>query len=118
MFFFLRENYFESEKSFFIVQKLLFKMFGFWPGSDVIHPFQIGFAIYNTLEIAFHGIFQINFCIKNVDDLVLFLNGVTPLMSQLMLVEQVCVIIWKRKDVKIILDQLKDSIFGGKPEIA
>lgn len=106
-------DFFSNEKSFFIVQRILFQIFGFWPGSEVIRSWQIAFAVFNALEIAVNGIFQINFCIKNSNDLVLFLNGITPLVTQAITVQKILVMTWKRKDIKKVLNFLKESFLNG-----
>lgn len=111
---FFHSNFFSKEKSFFFVQKIVFQMFSFWPGSDAIHPLQIAFAIFNTMEIAINGIFQINFCVKNADDLVLFLNGITPLMTQGMIVVEMSIIIAKRHSIKQIIDKLFVCFVSGE----
>lgn len=110
----LNNDFFSTKKSFFIAQKLIVSLLGFWPGSEVIHSWQIIFATYIALEITCHGMFQLNFCIRNSNDLVVFLKGATPLLAQMMAVEKICVVIWKRKEIKIVLDKLRDSFVNGK----
>lgn len=110
----LGNSRFASEKYFFRVQKALITMLGFWPGSDTVRIWQLIFAIFNALEISIHGIFQMNFCIKNIDNVVLLLNGLTPLVTQTITVEKIVIIVWKRKELKRILDYLQDSFVNGK----
>lgn len=105
---------FSSEKYFFFIPKKVLRLLGFWPGSDVVHPWQIAFAIYNVLVILIYGIFQINFCLKHRDDFVLFLIGCTPLVTQVVTAIKILILIKRRQDVKKILDHLKDSFVNGK----
>lgn len=113
MFSFLTDDFFENNKYLFIVQRVALSLLGFWPGSEFIHPWQIVFAIVSALEILIYGIFQVNFCINNMGDLVTFLNGVTPLFTQFMVVQKIFVIVWKRRDIKKILDHLQRSFDYG-----
>lgn len=108
-----RKNFFNEEKNFFFFQRFVLQQLGFWPGSDCIRPWQIAFAIFNAFEILGYAVFQVNFCINNIGDLVLLLNGIAPLVTQIVMVNKILVFVWKRKDIKKVLDYLFDSFVHG-----
>lgn len=105
---------FADKKFFFRVQKLGWRIVGFWPGSDVIHKYQIVFAIFNCIQILIYGVFQINYCIANRDKLVLLLDTMTPMFTQITTAMKILFLIWKRKEVKMILDYLEKSFYRGE----
>lgn len=108
-----KETKFVEDKYFFYIPRNTIKFLGFWPGSDVIHPLQIAFVIFNALEIWGYGIFQVNFCLENRDDLVKFLIGCTPLVTQIVTSFKVLVFVWRRSDIKKLLDYLHNSFLSG-----
>jgi hypothetical protein len=109
---FLTNTHYADKKHFFRVQRLAFLTgIGFWPGSD-FHTWQISFAIFNSLEILFYAIFQVKFCIENINDLVSLLSGFTPLVTQVITSIKILIIIWRRNDVKRILSELLDTSTG------
>lgn len=110
----LNDAFFATEKSFFVVQRVVVRMLGFWPGSDDIRPWQITFAIFNAIEILVYGIFQVNFCIHHTDDLMLVLNGITPFVTQFVMVFKIFILVRKRHDMKKIFDHLQNSFVNGK----
>lgn len=112
--FLLRDELFSDKKYFFFVQRIVTRMLGYWPGSDSISSWQIAFVICNAMEILGYGIFQINFCLQNIDDLVLLLNGLAPLVTQIVIVNKLAVFVWKRKDIKKVLDYLLDSFVNDQ----
>lgn len=109
----LEKSVFASEKYFFFVPRKALRLLGFWPGSDNIRPWQIRFAIYNALVILIYAVFQINFCLKHRNNLVLFLSGCTPLVTQLTAVVKILLLVSRRRDIKKILDHLEDSFANG-----
>lgn len=109
----LEKSVFASEKYFFFIPRKVLRFLGFWPGSDNIRPWQIRFAIYNVLVVLIYAVFQINFCIKHRDSLVLFLNGCTPLVTQLISAIKILLLVSRRREVKKILDHLEDSFANG-----
>lgn len=112
--FLIKDEWFSDKKYFFFVQRVVIRMLGYWAGSDNISSWQIAFVIFNALEILGYGIFQINFCLQNIDDLVLLLNGLAPLVTQIVIVNKLAVYVWKRKDIKKVLDHLLDSFVNGQ----
>lgn len=110
----INDETFGSEKFFFYFPKNIFKFVGFWPGSDNIRWWQIAFAIFNALEVLIYGIFQVNFIIENKDNLVMMLNGLTPLVTQVVTSIKILFIVSRRRDIKKILDYLFNSFVNGE----
>lgn len=100
---------FATKKFFFRVQMLGWKFIGFWPGNEETPTVLIIFAIFNSFEIFFNAIFQLNYCYLNRYNLVKFLEGITPLMVQILAAIKILVLVSRRKDLKIILDSLFNS---------
>lgn len=114
MFKFTQEGFFSEEKSFFHVQRIMTKLLGFWPGSDNIQSWQIVFTIINAVEIWANGVFQAAFCFDAGNDLLLLLRCLTPLLKQTITPVIIFLFVWKRRDIKKILDVLYDSFVNGK----
>jgi hypothetical protein len=105
---------FGEEKYFFIVQRVIFKLIGFWPEGEEFLAWQMSLAIFNALEILFFASFQVNFCIKNFDNLIELLNGFTPLVTQIITALKIFILIARRNDFKRILDALRESFLKGE----
>lgn len=102
-----------DRKYFFAVQKLGWKLIGFWPGDDHITTFQLSLAVLNSLEVLIYGYFQLVFCYANLDNLVILLDTMTPFLTQITSAVKILVIFWKRHDLKKVLDHLKESFCHG-----
>lgn len=111
--FFNLEN-FSARKYFFSIQKLGWKFIGFWPGSDNITKFQLALVFFNVFEVLIYCIFQLNFCYVKRERLVVVLDALTPLATQFTTSIKVLVIVTWRKELKIVLDHLRDSFSGGE----
>lgn len=113
MFNLIRKRPFGHKKYFFIIPRTMIKLIGFWPGSEIFRGWQEALAVVNALEMLVFGVFQANFCLKNKDNLVMFLNGFTPLFSQIVTASKILILVWKRHDVKKILNHLSYSFLNG-----
>lgn len=109
----IRNISFNDEKYFFYISRKVVKFVGFWPSNDVT-PLEIAFAIFNAVEILAYGMFQLYFCFLNKNNLELVLNGLTPLVSQIVTALKIFFFVWKRNDMKKVLDYLYDSFVNGK----
>lgn len=108
------EARYANKKYFFLVQRLAFLTgIGFWPGSS-FQAWQITFATFNALEILFYAIFQSNYCINNSGNLVLFLGGLTPLITQAVTAVKILLVLRKRHELKRVLDILLGASNLGK----
>lgn len=107
---------FNDEKYFFRIQKLGWMFIGFWPGSDNIQAYQVAIAVINLMEVLIYGVFQINFCYVNRENLILLLDAMTPLFAQLFTAIKALIVVWKRDKVKIILDHLKQSFIKSNDQ--
>lgn len=105
---------FSDKKFFFPIQKLGWRFIGFWLGSDNITRLQILVAVLNSFEVLIYCVFQFNFCYVNRDKLVVVLDAATPLATQFTTALKILLIVWHRRDLKIILDFLKDSFYYGE----
>jgi hypothetical protein len=114
MFKFLQVERFTNKEFFFRVQKIGWKFIGFWPGSDDITKIQLIVAVLNAIEVLFYCIFQFYFCYVNRSNLLVVLDALTPCATQLFCGLKILVVVWKRKDIKVVLDHLKDSFYFGK----
>lgn len=110
-----KKEIFDSEKFFFIIQRVGMRFIGLWPSDEAAYTsWLIFFAIFNAMEILLNGIFQVNFCFKNMDALVKFLNGSTPLITQILTAVKILILVWRRNDLKKMLDYLRDAFVTGK----
>ncbi|KAJ6644456.1 Odorant receptor 22c, partial [Pseudolycoriella hygida] len=82
------------------------KIIGFWPGNHA-SKFQIALAVTNCMEILFYSVFQLMYCYTNLDNLVLLLDALTPVLTQIVSAIKVLIIVKRRNDTKSILDYLK-----------
>jgi hypothetical protein len=105
-------NFAENE-FFFRAQKFGWKIIGFWPGDDVITKIELFAAICKVFEIFVYSLFQLNFCYSNRGNLVALLDALTPCSTEIVSGSKILVIMWKRKEIKNILDQLKESFYTG-----
>lgn len=104
---------FSDRKYFFRIQKLGWRLIGFWPGSNSISTLQLVLAILNGLEVLIYGVFQLTFCYVNRNNLVTLLDALTPVVTQITSAMKMLVIVWRRHDIKIVLDYLKESFYNG-----
>lgn len=105
---------FIERKYFFRVQKIGWKLIGFWPGSDNVSTFQIIISVLNSLEVLIYAVFQLSFCYVNRANLVVLLDAMTPVTTQITSAIKALVIVSQRKQIKEVLDQLKKSFYHGK----
>lgn len=112
---FLKTDIYGEEKYFFKLQRFGFGFIGFWFLNFT--NWQIGFTMFNSLEILFYAIFQINFCVKNFNNLVEFLSGITPLVTQVITAFKILIVLSRREAFKSILTSLHESFVNGKWEI-
>lgn len=104
---------FSEKKFFFRVQKVGWKIVGFWPGSDNVSTFQTVLAVANCIEILIYSVFQLMYCYTNLDNLVFLLDALTPVLTQITTAMKVLIIVKKRDDMRAILDFLKKSFYFG-----
>ena len=107
---------FSAKKYFFPIQQFGWRFIGFWPGSDAVTRLQLAVAFFNIFEILFYCIFQLNFCYINRSDLLVVLDAFTPLATQFTTPIKILVIVSRRREVKEVLDYLRESCFGGEVE--
>lgn len=105
---------FYHKKYFFIVQKLGWKILGFWPSSANISKLRIVLAVANSFEILIYSMFQLMYCYSNLDNLVLLLDALTPVVTQITTAVKVLIIVSRRADLGVILNYLKESFYFGK----
>jgi len=105
---------FGDRKYFMIIQRVVSQMLGFWPGSYNVKWWQIALFILHPCESLTHSIFQLCFCVMNVGDLVEFLRGFIPTITQILTAMKTLSIVWNRKQFKEILDHLLDVFVNGK----
>lgn len=105
---------FSNKKYFFRVQKLGWRLIGFWPGSANVTSFQLVLAVLNGLEVLIYGVFQLTFCYVHRNELVTLLDALTPVVTQITSAMKMFVIVWRRNDIKIILDYLQKSFYNSK----
>lgn len=115
---FLAVERFTDKKSFFRIQKWGWRLIGFWPGSDVVTRLQLALAVLNILEVLIYGVFQFTFCYVNRGNLVVLLDALTPWLTQITSSFKVAIIIWNRRDIKVVLDYLMESFSVGMEKIA
>lgn len=108
---------FSDKKFFFRVQKFGWKFIGFWPGSDDVSTFRKVLAVVHVVLVLSYAIFQFYFCYENRANLVVLLDALTPLTTQMTSTIKVLVIFSRRKAIKEILDHLRNSFyFDRSPE--
>lgn len=110
----LQNERFEDEKYFFRVQQVGWKIVGFWPGMDNVPTRRIALAIANSIHILVYGCFQMLYCYERLDDLVIFLDALSPVLTQATTAMKVLTLVAMRKDLKWVLDHLKQSFYNGK----
>lgn len=111
---FIDSERFSDKKYFFRVQKLGWRLIGFWPGSSSIPTIQLVLAVLNGLEVLLYSIFQLTFCYQHRNELVVLLDALTPTVTQITSAMKMLVILWRRHEIKIILDYLQKSFDTGK----
>jgi len=104
---------FGDRKFFLLLQRYGIRLLGFWPGSDDVKSWQIALSIVAACEVLLFTIFQLWFCAVNIGDLVEFLRGVTPAITQILTALEILSIVWKRKQIKQILDHLRNAFSDG-----
>lgn len=114
MFSLLNIERFSDKKYFFRIPKIGWNLIGFWPGSDRISSFQIGLLVLNNLVVFIYSIFQVNFCYVNRKNFAIFADASSPLFIQVTMLIKIFVIVWKRHEVKEVLDFLGDSFYSGE----
>lgn len=105
---------FYDKKYFFRVQKWGWKIIGFWPNSDNVSKLRIALAVANSVEILIYSVFQLMYCYSNLDNLVFLLDALTPVVTQITTAMKVLIIVTRRKDIKFILNYLKQSFYHGR----
>ncbi|XP_070502795.1 odorant receptor 24a-like [Chironomus tepperi] len=106
---FLRRSQFESPKTFFRVQKFGWHLMGFWLGSDEVTQFQMKILLTNCFVVLIYGIFQGWFIFENRGKLVVVFDAITPFLTQIPTVLRLLVLVWRRKELKYVLDYLKKN---------
>jgi hypothetical protein len=114
MFSFLSFEKFSEKKFFFPILKFGWRFIGFWPGSDSTTKLQLTVAVLNAIEVLIYCFFQLNFCILNRQKLVVLLDALTPFGTQFVSVIKILIIVRWRKEIKQILDYLKNSFENGE----
>jgi hypothetical protein len=105
---------FKAKKFFFPIQMLGWKILGFWPGSKHISKLQLAFILFNVFEVLIYGTFQLNFCYQNRENLVVVLDAMTPLATQLTTSIKILVIVAWRNELKQVLDSLRECFLDGE----
>ncbi|CAO1405802.1 unnamed protein product [Diamesa serratosioi] len=100
-----KDERYMDEKYFFRVQRIFLRCIGFWPSTNYMKNYQIGFAIVNVMVVLVYGVFQLNYCIKS-DSLLDILDALTPASTQIVTGVKVLIVVYRRNEIKIMLDYL------------
>jgi hypothetical protein len=103
---------FSEKRSFFRLQKIGWKLLGFWIGSDEVNYLRLALVILNCTEIIGYGVFQCYFVYENRGNFVTFLDGLTPFLTQTPMAMRVLFLLWHRRTFKKMLDFL-EGIFDN-----
>lgn len=104
------------EEYFFRIQRIFLRFIGFWPSTKYMKKYQIRLAIFNSMIVLIYGIFQLNYCIKS-DSLVDILDALTPASTQIVTGVKVLIVVYRRNEIKIMLDYLYEFFVTGKQGI-
>jgi hypothetical protein len=99
---------FMGKDTFFRVQKMGWAMIGFWIASDSVSRVRFSVLMFNCMEVLIYGIFQLLYCFDNRDNLKVFLDGLTPFLTQVPCILRVLILVFHRKELKQVLDYLKN----------
>jgi len=108
---------FDDKKFVLVVQRLILRNIGFWPGDDNIKKWQIVFAIFAVIELSMFAVFHFSYCLANIEDLAEFLRIFLSAVVHLIISLKFLVIIWKRKDFKRIIDFILKAFVEGKHQM-
>ncbi|KAG5669908.1 hypothetical protein PVAND_000198 [Polypedilum vanderplanki] len=103
-----KQNNFMRNESFYRIQKLSWKLLGFFIGNNEVSKFKFFLLIFNCMEVLVYGIFQLYYSYEHRENLKLVLDGLTPWLTEIPCVLRILILVWYRKDVKKVLDYLKD----------
>lgn len=104
---------FQNPKFFFRVQKWGWRIVGFWPGVSNVSFLGIFLAVVNSIEVLIYSVFQLLYCYSNTNNLVLLLDALTPVLTQITTAIKVLIIVARRDDLKFVLLFLKKSFCEG-----
>lgn len=110
---FLDYNRYTSYEFFFQYQKFGWKLMGFWIGSDVITKFQFYFLLFNCAEVLTYGVFQSWYLYDVRRNLMKLFDAFTPFVTQIPTVIRVLFVVRSRKEIKEVLDYLKEKFKNG-----
>ncbi|KAG5669907.1 hypothetical protein PVAND_000197 [Polypedilum vanderplanki] len=83
-------------------------LLGYWIGSDKFSRIRFTIMIFNCMEVWTYGFFQFLYCLDNLNNIKIFLDGLTPWITQALSVLRVLILVWYRKELKNVLDYLKN----------
>lgn len=109
----LKDERYMNEEYFFRIQRIFLRFIGFWPSTEYMKKYQIRLAIFNSMIVLIYGIFQLNYCIKS-DSLVDILDALTPASTQVVTGVKVLIVVYRRNEIKIMLDYLYEFFVTGK----
>jgi len=105
---------FDDKKFVLLAQRLIIRNVGFWPGDDKIRNWQIVFAIVSIIELLLFVVCEFWFSFAHIDDLAEFLRNFLVATTQFIIALKLLVIIWKRKDFKLIIDFIPKAFNDGE----
>lgn len=108
---------FGEEKFFFRMQRIGSFFNGFWPGDENWTRFRLNFAIFNSMEILIYAIFQLIFIVEHLSELVVVLDALTPLVTQIVVAIKLLVVHNQRHQLRDILRYLKGNFVNGKKNV-
>ena len=111
-----KDERYMDEKYFFRIQRIFLRFIGFWPSTNYMKNYQIRLAIFNSMIVLVYGVFQLNYCIKS-DSLVDILDALTPASTQIVTGVKVLIVVYRRNEIKIILDYLYEFFVTGKRDL-
>lgn len=107
------ENFKYLDKlNFFKVQRLFLRFVGFWPGDDKNSKFGLFRAILHATFLYIVVGFEINFAFVFSDKLALVLDCLTPTCTKFVTATKILVVLWRRKQIKILLNIICDLMSG------
>ena len=108
-----KDERYMDEKYFFCIQRIFLRCNGFWLSTNYMKSYHIGVAIFCSMLVLVYGVFQLNYCIKS-ESLLDILDALTPAATQIVTGVKVLFVIYRRNEIKIVLDQLHELFVTGK----
>lgn len=108
---------FGEAKFFFLMQRIGCFFNGIWPGDAEWTKFRLSFAIFNAMEILIYAIFQLWFIFEHGNELIVVLDALTPLATQIVVGIKLLVVRHQRHHLRVIIKYLKENFVNGELHI-